>query len=110
MNSIPPFVMKLGPIVFLVAVMSVPIFYAKYRSAPMPKKPLSVAQYLFAIIVFGVLAFFAGSYAGISIACGEESAGNLCGLMGVLGLGPMFCGVAMMLTAHVVTRRACMAP
>lgn len=94
----------------LAALMSLPIFYAKYRSAPMPKKPLSVAQYLFAIIVFGVLAFFAGSYMGISIACGEESAGNLCGLIGVLGVGPMFCGVAMMLTAYVVTRRARMAP
>ena len=110
MNPIPPFVMKLGPIVLLVALMSLPIFYAKYRSAPMPKKSLSVAHYLFASIVFGVLAFFAGSYIGISIACGEAAAGNLCGLMGVLGLGPMFCGVAMMLTAHFVTHRARMAP
>ena len=106
MNSILSILMKLGPIVFLGALIVLPFLYAHYRSAPLPKKSLSVAQYVFLIFVFGVLAFLIGTFAGITMACEQKNAGNLCGLVGLLGTGPLFSGIAMLLLATIITRRA----
>lgn len=110
MNSSLSIVMKLGPIVFLGALIVLPFLYAHYRSAPLPKKSLSVVQYVFVIFVFGVLAFLAGIFAGMTMACEQKSAGNLCGLVGFLGTGPLFSGIAMLLVATIITRRARISP
>ena len=106
MNTTLQIIMKIGPIVFLGALIALPFLYASYRSAPPPKKPPSVAQYVFLIFVFGVLAFLTGIYTGITMACEQKNAGNLCGLVGFLGTGPLFSGIAMLLVATIITRLA----
>jgi len=103
-------VMRLGPIAFLLRLACLPFFYTNHRSAPLPKKRLSVGQYVFTVFVVGLLAFVVGTATGVIAACGQENAGNLCGLGGFLGTGPLFSALAMMLAAYIVTRRARLSP
>jgi|GEM_PF-1515275 len=100
------FCMKVGPWVLLGALVSLPFFYTKYRSVPQSKKQLSLAKFLFLVVVSGVLAFAAGAAIGISMACEPQTAGNLCGLAGFFGTGPLFGGLAIMVAAWMVTRSA----
>jgi hypothetical protein len=106
MNSALYSLMSIGPIALLAALIGVPIYYLTYRSAPEPKKPLSVARYVLIAIGVGVLAYVVGTIVGISAACSSESAGNLCGLVGVFGVGPLLSAVAIFLYAHSSTKNA----
>lgn len=80
--------------------------YAVYRLAPEPKRPLPLLRYLLIACALGAAAYVAGAAAGIAVACYSDKAGNLCGLAGVLGVGPLASAVAMVFYAHVSTRRA----
>ncbi|MGE4109903.1 MAG: hypothetical protein AB7E73_04300 [Burkholderiales bacterium] len=98
--------MTIGPLSLLIGLISVPVYYLVYRAAPEPKRGLPLLRYALGTLVAGALGFFAGTALGILAGCFVAQAGNLCGLMGVLGLGPLFCGVAMAVRAHVLVRNA----
>jgi hypothetical protein len=104
MESLIRAVMTLGPPVFGLALILLPVFYLSWRSAPDPKKSLSLQRYLLLSLGAGVLAFMAGMAAGIFIFCSVEKAGNLCGLVGVFGLGPLLSGIVVAGVAYVLTR------
>ena len=103
-------VMSIGPIALLAALISIPIWYLTYRSAPEPKKPLPVARYVLLTLVVGAVAFVVGTIVGTSVACSPANAGNLCGLAGVFGVGPLLSAVAIFFYARSRARNARRAP
>lgn len=94
----------LGPAVLLLALILMLVFYLNWRSTPQPKKNLSGWLYLFRCLGTGVPAFIVGTAAGIWLACSSPDSGNLCGLVGVFGLGPLLAGVVIGSCAWVQTR------
>lgn len=48
----------------------------------------------------------AGTFLGIAVACSPADAGNLCGLMGVYGVGPLLSAAAIFLYARSWARNA----
>lgn len=103
-------VMTLGPPALGIALILLPVFYLSWRAAPEPKKPLSLLVFLLLSGGAGVLAFWAGMAAGIFMACSVEKPGNLCGLVGVFGLGPLVAGFVIAGVAHRLSRNARRAP
>ena len=77
--------------------------YLRWHAAAPPGAAPTVLGYfgLAALFTFG--AYVAGSGAGIALACAEP-AGNLCGIWGALGSGPLAAGLA--LAAYGPLRRA----
>jgi hypothetical protein len=50
--------------------------------------------------VVGVAALFVGTALGIAVFCSSEKMGNLCGLGGVFGLGPLLAGISLVIHAY----------
>lgn len=98
-------VMSVGPIALFAALVAVPIYYLIYRCAPEPKKHLSVARYVCMTLGVGALAYAVGAIAGIAVACSGR-AGNLCGLVGVFGVGPLLSAMAIFFYAHFRAKNA----
>lgn len=98
--------LTVGPLSLLIGLICVPVYYLVYRAAPEPKRALPLLRFVLVALAAGALGFFAGTALGIGVACFAANAGNLCGLMGVLGLGPLFSGVAMAVCAHVLVSNA----
>lgn len=94
------------PLLFLGALVSVVVFYAGYRNAPEPKQSLSILRYIGLTVGAAVVGFFVGTMAGIFAACSSASSGNLCGLFGVFGVGPIASALAIFFTARTLTRQA----
>ena len=80
--------------VALVAALVFDIYYFKYRYAPETKQHRSVLQYGLIALGVGALAYVIGAVVAVSVACSSASAGNLCGLVGVLGVGPLSAAAA----------------
>jgi hypothetical protein len=68
---------------------SLPVFYMTYRRAPEPKRQLTAGRYVALTFLAGALAYVVGTTVGILAACSSANAGNLCGLTGVFGVGPV---------------------
>jgi hypothetical protein len=102
--------MLLGPIALIAALVAMVHFYHSYRGAPEPKRRLSVAVYVFVGLGFGFMAYIIGTIVGISAACNWASTGNLCGLVGIFGIGPLVSAMAIYGFAHSSSRRAKQAP
>lgn len=102
--------MSIGPLALLAALISVPIYYLTYRLAPEPKQRLSAARYVLVTLGVGASAYVVGTIVGISAACSPADAGNLCGLAGVFGVGPLLSAVAIVFYAHSWARNARRAP
>lgn len=98
-NSAPNTIIAIGPLVLLAALLSVPIYYLIYRYAPQPKKDVSLMRYVFISLSVAALAYVIGAGVGIEAGCSSASAGNLCGLVGVLGVGPFLAAAAVFLYA-----------
>ena len=103
-------VVSVGPAVLLLALIFMLIYFLSWRSAPEPKKHLSGWIYLLLCLVAAVPAFIAGTAAGIWLACSSPDSSNLCGLVGVFGLGPLLAGVAIWCCAYFLTKNAKQAP
>jgi len=61
-----------------------------------------LGRYVLQAAVVGIAALLAGAALGIALFCATGKAGNLCGLGGVLGTGPLAAGIA--LAAHACRR------
>jgi predicted N-acetyltransferase YhbS len=103
-------IIAIGPLVLLAALLSVPIYYLIYRYAPEPKKDVSLMRYVFISLSVAALAYVIGAGVGIAAGCSSASGGNLCGLVGVLGVGPLLAAAAVFLYAHFWARNARRAP
>jgi len=103
-------ILTIGPIALLAALIAVPVYYAIYRYAPHPKKEVSGLRYVLLALAAGALGYVIGTAIGIAAACTSEDAGNLCGLAGVFGAGPLLAAAAIVLYAHRWARNARKAP
>lgn len=101
---------SIGPLALLAALIAVPLLYLSYRTAPEPKRPLFLLRYLLLTGAAGVVGYVIGAAVGIAVFCSAVDAGNLCGLAGVFGTGPLSAAVAMVLYAHTTTQRARQSP
>ena len=97
---------QVGPIAFLIALLALPIYYILHVRAPQPKQTISLATYLLVSFAIGIASFALGTMLGIAVACMPDDAGNLCGLAGIFGAGPLTSAVALVAYAHLKTRAA----
>ena len=98
--------MLIGPLALLAAVLLLPLFYMTYRRAPEPKRQLSAVRYVALAFLAGALAYVVGTTVGILAACSSANAGNLCGLTGVFGVGPVLAAGAITTYGYLSTRNA----
>ena len=103
-------VLSIAPIALLAALVAVPIYYVIYRYAPDPKKEVSVVRYVLVSLAVGAVAYVIGTILGIAAACSPPNAGNLCGLVGVFGVGPLLAAAAILMYAHFWAKNARRAP
>lgn len=106
MNALLNFSMSAGPVILGLALILLPMFYLSSRASKPSKKHLPLPFYLFASLGSGVLFYGVGTAAGIGLACSAENAGNLCGLAGFFGLGPLLAGPAIAGTALWLLRQS----
>lgn len=97
---------SVGTLALLAALLSLPLYYFLYRRLPEPKKQRSLLKYLSTALAVGFIAFVAGMMLGILAFCSAEDAGNLCGLAGVFGTGPLLAAIAVIAYAHFWLRSA----
>lgn len=83
-----------GPIALLAALLAVPVVYLASRPAPASAKCASFLRYLLRAAGAGAAGYLVGAAVGILVACSPEDAGNLCGLAGVFGAGPLLSALA----------------
>ena len=95
MNDFLGVLMLLFPLWPVVAIGSAVFFYIRHRNRIEPERRVPAIVYVSAVIVCGGIAGFLGVAFGTSWACPEM--GNLCGLVGVLVVGPISCVLAIFL-------------
>lgn len=98
---------SIGALALLAALLALPVYYLRYRHAPGRTNERSLARYLAVSLAVAMVAFVIGAMLGIVIACLPSNAGNLCGLVGIFGTGPLVSAVAMVVYAHRWYRAAC---
>lgn len=84
---------SVGPVVFLAGLIVAVFCIVIGLVAPGPKRGVSLPRFALRALVVGLVAFFIGSAVGIALFCASASSGNLCGLGGLFGTGPLLCGV-----------------
>lgn len=84
----------LGAIVLLSGLLATIVFYVGFRRSSPAAAPAFI-RYFGTAAVLALIAYFVGSAVGIYAACHSPSSGNLCGLWGALGVGPVLSGIAL---------------
>ena len=97
MNDFLGVLMLLFPLWPVVAIGSAVFFYIRHRKRIEPKRRVPAVVYALAVIVCGGIAGFLGVAFGTSWACSRPETANLCGLVGVLVVGPISCVLAIFL-------------
>lgn len=69
-----------------------------------------LGRYVLRLAVVGFVALFVGTALGIAVFCSSEKMGNLCGLGGVFGSGPLLAGIALAIYAYRRVLKADNAP
>lgn len=86
-------IIYIGPIVLGVGLLFAIICMAINLFASGPKTGKPVLRFLVVAIAIGIATFVAGTAIGIAAFCSSASSGNLCGLGGVFGVGPLLSGL-----------------
>jgi hypothetical protein len=88
------FLYEVGPIAWLTGAIATVLIYFIYAYA-MGSARRPFWSYLGASALAACVAYGIGAAIGIAIACSTPKGGNLCGLMGIFGLGPLLAGIVM---------------
>jgi len=86
---------QIGPMSVLVGGIATVLVYFIYPRAPQSGRKLGFGRYLALSIVAALIGYVAGAAIGIAVACSTPKGGNLCGLMGIFGVGPLLAGMTM---------------
>jgi hypothetical protein len=84
-----------GPIVLGLGLLLAAGCGLAYLVAPGPKAGTVLLRFVLLTAAIGIAAFVAGTGVGIAVFCALPASGNLCGLGGVFGIGPILSGLAM---------------
>jgi hypothetical protein len=87
---------QIGPMSVLVGSIATVLAYFIYPRAPQSGRKLGFGRYLGLSVFAGLIGYGAGAAIGIVIACSTPEGGNLCGLMGIFGVGPLLAGMTML--------------
>ncbi len=79
----------------LTGIVATLLLYFIYPRTAGAESGLTFWRYLGASLVAAGIGYGAGAAIGIVVACSTPKGGNLCGLMGIFGLGPLLAGIAM---------------
>lgn len=85
---------SIGPIVLGLGLLLAIACIAIYLVVPGPKTGTSLLRFVVRALAIGIAAFIAGTVIGIAAFCSSASSGNLCGLGGVFGVGPLLSGIS----------------
>jgi len=78
-------------------------FYAVHRRRrPERDRRLPVIAYVVVLLICSIIAFPFGLFFGISAACADPGAGNLCGLFGFFVTGPFASSLAIVLVSGLI--------
>jgi len=100
MDNVLNALIKIGPAIFFLALV-LAIGYAVLGRIPRDNQgKRRLGRYVLGLGVVVAVAFIAGAALGIAVFCSPEDAGNLCGLGGIFGSGPLLAGVAIAIYAH----------
>jgi hypothetical protein len=91
----------LGALALVTGAVSCLAYYLRRFQQPRP----SAVRYFASAVVAAVVAHVAGAFSGIAVMCSSADAGNLCGIWGALGTGPLLAGLVLW-TFGPVYRRA----
>jgi len=97
---------SVGPIVLGLGLLLAGVCIAIRLLAPGPKVGASLLGFLLRALAVGAATFIAGAVVGVAVFCSSASSGNLCGLGGILGTGPLLCGVCVGWYALVWLKRS----
>ncbi len=66
------------------------LFYQRHcRETPAAQNRMPLGRYVVALVICAFVAFWVGAEFGVRLACRGPSAGNLCGLLGFIVVGPL---------------------
>ena len=85
---------SVGPIVFGLGLLAAIGCCAVFLFTPRQSKGAMLLRYLLVVFAVGVASFAAGAAIGIALFCTNAGSGNLCGLGGVFGVGPLLSGIS----------------
>lgn len=91
---------SIGPAVFVLALVLAVVYMATGRVPKGSAGESRLGRHVLGLGAVGAVAFVAGAALGIGVFCAPVNAGNLCGLGGVLGSGPLLAGVAIAVHAQ----------
>jgi hypothetical protein len=101
---------KIGPVVLLLGLtVSVALLAFGFARRDADKVKW-LGRYVLKLAVVGFVAFIVGAALGIAVFCSSEKMGNLCGLGGVFGSGPLLAGIAFAIYAYRRVLQASDAP
>jgi len=91
---------KIGPVTLLLGlIMSIALaVFGVTRQHD--DRPRWLGRYVLMSVVIGFAALFIGAALGIAVFCSSEKMGNLCGLGGVFGSGPLLAGIALVINSY----------
>jgi len=107
MESQMSFAMSLGLSIFAIGLLAAIVSIALLLSSPGRPRALN------RLLVAGGLAFagfLVGAWLGADYFCSPTDAGNLCGLGGVFGTGPLAAGLGLMAGAYLMLKARRIAP
>lgn len=88
-------VIVIGPAVLAMGLLLAAVAIALRLLAPRRRGGATLPSFLLRIFGIGLGGFVVGTAIGIAVFCSSAGSGNLCGLGGVFGIGPLFSGLGM---------------
>ncbi|MEO5560702.1 MAG: hypothetical protein ABIO49_12385 [Dokdonella sp.] len=85
----------IGPTVLCLAMLFVVACIAIHLFSSHQNSGASLSRFVAFAFLIGIAGFVVGTMVGIAAFCSFASAGNLCGLGGVFGVGPLVSGACM---------------
>lgn len=95
----------IGPVALLLALLFAPAWYLM-RHRPADDGDAVWWPYVLRLVLWATGGFFIGMTLGIALACTPADAGNLCGLVGVFGLGPLMAALGLAVAMQRWARRS----
>lgn len=81
------------------------ILYRRHcKDRPRGASRFPIILYVFALLICAFVAFWGGADWGVRFACSRASSGNLCGLLGIIIVGPLSSIVAVSVLSWLITR------